>query len=121
MRQHERRREARVTARGVRARVRPGHTLVVVDVSSGGALVEASCQLRPGSRIEVHLENDDRRQMVGANVTRCSVAAIDATVGITYRAALCFMERLDWVRETTTPGGYEMPDEHTSKSARGSK
>jgi hypothetical protein len=109
MRQHERRREARVTARGVRARVRPGHTLAVVDVSAGGALVEASCQLRPGARIDVHLENDDRRETVGARVTRCAVATIDATTGITYRAALCFVERCEWVREGATLDGYGLP------------
>lgn len=109
MKEQERRREARVAAGTVRARVRPGHRLVVLDVSAGGALVEAMCQLRPGSRVEVHLENDDRRQMVGANVTRCTVATIDPDAGITYRAALCFMERCEWVRETTTRAGSEMP------------
>jgi hypothetical protein len=105
MKKQERRREARVTPSGVRARVRPGHRLVVVDVSSAGALVEAGCQLRPGSRVDVHLENDARRQMVGADVTRCTVATIDPNAGITYRAALRFTERCEWVRETTTHEG----------------
>ena len=109
MKEQERRREARVAAGTVRARVRPGHRLVVLDVSAGGVLVEAMCQLRPGSRVEVHLENDDRRQMVGANVTRCTVATIDPDAGITYRAALCFIERCEWVRETTTRDGSGMP------------
>jgi len=109
MRQQERRREARVTAFGVRARVRPGHTLAVVDLSAGGALVEASCQLRPGARIEVHLENDDRRETLGARVTRCAVATIDWHTGIKYRAALCFVERCEWLRETATLDGYRMP------------
>ena len=102
----ERRREARVAGRGVRARVRPGHHLVVLDVSAGGALVEAACQLRPGSRIEVHLETEDRRDLIAARVTRCAVAAIDPQTGITYRAALCFAESCEWVRERTTPEGY---------------
>ena len=113
MRQQERRREARVTPFGVRARVRAGHTLAVVDVSAIGALVEASCQLRPGARIEVHLENDDRRETVCARVTRCAVATIDWTTGIRYRAALCFIERCDWVRETATLNGYHLPAEPT--------
>ena len=106
MNQQERRREARVAGWGVRARVRPGHHLVVLDVSAGGALVEAACQLRPGSRIEVHLENEDRRDLIAARVTRCAVAAIDPQTGITYRAALCFAESCEWVRERTTPEGY---------------
>ena len=105
MRKQDRRRDTRITASGVRARVRPGHRLVVVDMSSSGALVEGGCQLRPGSHIDVHLENEHRRQMVGANVTRCTVATIDPHAGITYRTALSFTERCDWVRETTTREG----------------
>ena len=108
--QQERRCEVRVAGRGVRARVRPGHHLVVLDVSAGGALVEAACQLRPGSRIEVHLENEDRRDLITARVTRCAVAAIDPQTGITYRAALCFAESCEWVRERTTPEGYAVPE-----------
>ena len=105
----ERRREARGPGRGVRARARPGHHLIVLDLSTGGALVEAACQLRPGSRIEVHLEREDRRGLIAARVTRCAVAAIDPESGVTYRAALCFAESCEWVRETVTPEGYAVP------------
>ena len=102
---HERRREARVIAYGIRGRVRPGHVLEIVDVSAEGALVEAGYQLRPGSRIDVHLETDHERRLVRASVTRCTVATIDSRSGITYRAALCFTERCEWVRETATHEG----------------
>jgi hypothetical protein len=105
MRHTDRRRDARVTAPGLRARVRAGHSLVIVNVSSTGALVEAACQLRPGSRIDVHLETDEYRQVVGAKVTRCAVSAIDAVTGITYRAALNFTEGCDWLRERATHAG----------------
>ena len=105
MTQHDRRREARLTPDRLRARVRPGHTVAIVDVSAAGALVEAGCQLRPGARIEVHLERDDERRMVRAMVARCSVSAIDPRDGILYRAALCFIDRCDWVRETTPHEG----------------
>ena len=105
MKQHERRREARVISSDIRARVRPGHVLVIVDVSAAGALVEAGCQLRPGSRVDIHLERDHERTLVRASVTRCAVAAIDPRTGITYRAALCFTERCEWVRETATREG----------------
>ena len=105
MKKPDRRREARVRTSLVRARVRPGHRVVVVDVSCTGALVEAGCQLRPGSHVDVHLENDHRRQVVGADVMRCSVATIDPSSGITYRAALSFTERCEWVRETATHEG----------------
>lgn len=105
MRHQERRREARLAARGVRARIQPGHRLVVVDVSSLGALVEGAIQLRPGSRVNVQLESDLRRQTVAARVLRCSVATIDPKTGITYRAALSFGDRCEWVREATPREG----------------
>jgi hypothetical protein len=105
MKSHDRRLEARLAAGSLRARVRPGHMLTVVDVSAAGALVEAGCQLRPGAQVEVHLERDDERRMVRAMVSRCSVATIDAQAGVLYRAALSFTERCEWVRETATREG----------------
>ena len=107
---HERRREARVIDPGIRARVRAGHVLVIVDVSAGGALVEARYQLRPGSRVDIHLETDYDRRTVRASVTRCTVATIDPRTGITYRAGLHFTERCEWVREAATREGKQMPE-----------
>ena len=106
----DRRREERVAGAGLRARVRPGHRLIVIDLSARGALVEAGRPLRPGSHVDLHLETEARRGTVGARVVRCAVAAIDAESGVTYRAALSFNERCDWVRETLTPAGYGVPD-----------
>jgi len=103
MKQTDRRREARLIPEGLRGRVRPGPSLVIVNLSAAGALVESGGQLRPGARIDVHLETDDDRWLVCAVVSRCSVAAIDPRV--MYHAALCFTERCDWVRETETQGG----------------
>jgi hypothetical protein len=105
----DRRREERVAGNGLRARVRPGHRLVIVDLSCGGVLVEAGRPLRPGSYVELHLETDARRSMVAARVVRCTVAALDSESGVTYRAALCFSEPCDWVREALTPAGYGIP------------
>lgn len=105
MKHQERRREARSAARGVRARIQPGHRLAVLDVSSLGALVEGAIQLRPGSRVTVQLESDARRQTVAARVLRCTVSTIDPKAGITYRAALSFSDRCEWVREATPHEG----------------
>jgi len=91
---------------GMRARVRPGHPLTVIDVSPGGALVEVERALRPGTRVDVHLETDDRHGTVSARVVRCAVAAIHSEAGITYRAALAFVECCDWMREAMTTSGY---------------
>lgn len=104
----ERRGERRGRGRGVRARARPGHHLVVVDVSSRGALVEASRPLRPGSNLEVQIETDVRTEVVRARVVRCAVSALDASL-VTYRAGLAFNERCDWVSEAATRTGHDVP------------
>lgn len=104
----ERRKDPRTDGRGMRARARPGHRLVVIDVSCRGALVEAMRPLRPGSHLDVQLETEVRMTMIRARVVRCAVAALDAS-GVTYRAALAFSESCDWVREAMTPTGNAMP------------
>lgn len=105
----DRRQDARVAGGGVCARIRLGHRLVVIDVSSSGALVEGPCPLRPGARIEVQLDTEVRGSMVAARVTRCVVSAIDPDLGVTYRSALAFAESCDWVREAMTQAGYQDP------------
>lgn len=104
-----RRREDRVTGDGIRARMRPGHRLVIIDLSPHGALVEARRPMRPGSHVDLQLETGARRGTVAARVVRCAVAAIDSESGVTYRAALCFSDTCDWVRETLTPDGNVVP------------
>ena len=80
-----------MAGRGVRARVRLGHRLVILDMSPRGALVDA------------------RRDMIAARVLRCGVIAIDPESGVTYRAALSFNESCEWVREAATHRGYGLP------------
>jgi hypothetical protein len=104
----ERRKEPRTAATGMRARARPGHRLVVIDVSSRGALVEAMRPLRPGSHLEVQLETDAHSAMLRARVVRCAVAALDAS-GVTYRAALSFNDSCELLREAATPVGNVLP------------
>jgi PilZ domain-containing protein len=90
----------------MRARVRPGHRVTVIDLSARGALVEAERALRPNSHVDVYLETDTQRRTVSAKVVRCAVAAIDSEAGITYRAGLSFIETCQWVREALTQTGY---------------
>lgn len=105
----DRRLERRTVSPRIRARMRPGYRLSVIDVNSRGVLVEAGRPLRPGSHVDVHLETDARRGSVPARVLRCTVAAIDSTSGVIYRAALCFSESCEWLREPPTPEGYGVP------------
>lgn len=113
----DRRREPRVAGTGLRARVRPGYRLIIIDLSCSGALVEARRPLRPGSHVDLHFESEARGAMVGARVVRCAVAAIDSESGVTYRAALRFHESCDWVREALTPVGNGIPLEVTAAAA----
>jgi hypothetical protein len=92
----------------LRARIRTGHRLVIIDLSVRGALVEGVRPLCPGARVELHLECDTQRAMVGARVLRCAVAAIDAESGVTYRAALAFSELCEWIREAVTPAVHDL-------------
>lgn len=114
----DRRREHRVTGTSLRARVRPGYRLIIIDMSACGALVEAGRPLRPGSYVDMQLETDARRGTVAARVVRCAVAAIDSESGVTYRAALSFTESCDWVREALTPAVHGVPVHVTRASTR---
>jgi len=89
--------------------MRPGHRLVVIDLSTRGALVEGGRPLRPGSSVDLQVETDARRGSIAAKVVRCAVAAIDSQSGVTYRAALSFNDACDWVGEALTPAGYAVP------------
>lgn len=112
----ERRRAHRTRASGISARVRPGHRVHVVDVSAGGALLEAARPLRPGAEVEVQFERADHRVRVSARVVRCGVTAIDPERGPTYRAGVSFTETQDWAREESTLDGHALPDESGRRS-----
>lgn len=92
----------------VRARVRHGHQLRVIDVSPQGALVEACGPLRPGSYVELQVEHNERIRSCRAVVVRCDVSAISAHRGTTYRAGLAFRETCEWVCETATHSGSDV-------------
>src|SRR3954462_7966650 len=106
----ERRQASRTRPDGLQARGRPGHRVVVVDVSAGGALLEASRPLRPGAGVEVQFEHATHRLRIAATVVRCGVTAIDPERGPTYRAAIAFADTFEWAREDTTPDGYRLPE-----------
>jgi hypothetical protein len=109
----ERRRERRLGGAGLRVRVRPGHRLALVNVSTTGALLEGSSPLRPGSRVDVQLDDEAQAAAgkMAARVMRCTVSAIDVDAGVIYRSALEFDGRCDWVREREPPSGYALHDE----------
>jgi PilZ domain-containing protein len=91
------------------ATLRPGCVVHVVDLSAGGALVQATRPLRPGARLHFQLVLRDRSFALVAHVLRCAVWALDQRDGITYRGALQFETRCELFRETETQIGSGIP------------
>ena len=106
----ERRRVPRSRPYGLAARIRPGHRVLVVNVSADGALLDAPTPLRPGAGVEVQFERADHRVRMSGTVVRCGVTALDPHRGPTYRAAIAFEGTFDWVREDSSHDGYGLPN-----------
>jgi hypothetical protein len=102
----------------VSARVRPGREASLLDVSAGGALVETTYRLLPGSPIDLHVATTDRRVFVRGGVLRSAVVGVRAT-GMRYRSAIGFNHLLSWFVDGEA-GGYGMPSAeiHTPRSRR---
>lgn len=83
-----------------RARLRPGRSARIVDLSSVGALIETDWRLLPGLRVEVQLGDPVPLCKVGARILRCHVALLSRE-RIRYRAGLSFDERIPFGEETT--------------------
>ena len=84
-----------------RARLRPGRTAHIVDVSAGGALIETDWRLLPGMRVEMQLGEPVTLFRVAGRVLRCHVTLLDRE-RIRYRGALMFDELLPF-GELMTP------------------
>jgi hypothetical protein len=106
----ERRRAARSRPQGLSARIRPGHRVMVVDVSAEGVLLDAPTPLRPGAGVEVQFERSDHRLRVSGLVLRCRITALDPHRGPTYRAAIAFDRTFEWACEETSRDGYGLPN-----------
>lgn len=107
----ERRRADRIESAAcpwARVRLRTGHEISLVNVSGGGALVETSARLLPGTAIVLHVVADAGTMAVRARVTRCSVCAIDKTAGVRYRGALAFADGPQAARPLED-SGYPLP------------
>ena len=76
-----------------RARLRPGRTAQVVDLSADGALIETDWRLFPGSRVEMLLGHPTGVFTVSGHILRCHVAVLDRE-RIRYRGALAFEQRI---------------------------
>lgn len=71
-------------------RLRPGLEAVLMDLSSGGALVETTTRLRPGMKTVLHLKLPDGELQAPGGVVRAWVWAILPNRGLLYRGAVRF-------------------------------
>ena len=90
----------------VSACVRPGHRARLIDVSAGGALIETSHRLLPGTSVELQVQTGTDRATVRGHVLRCAVVRLRPT-WVCYRGAIAFDRHLPWFveerRESSTP------------------
>ena len=102
---YERRATRRVSTVGSngmdRARLRPGRTAYVVDLSAGGALIETDWRLLPGTRVELQVGDPTTVFKVTGRILRCHVSLLSRE-RIRYRGALAFEERVPF-GELATP------------------
>jgi hypothetical protein len=96
------------------ARVRPGHPVAVIDVSAGGAFIELSRQLLPGSIVDLQLDTPQRRTTLRGRVLRCAVACL-ASTSISYRAAIAFDHQCLWLGDDAS-SEYSVPINRSSSS-----
>ena len=103
----ERRRSRRLDPRDASwqsARLRTGHTLTLLDIGAGGALVESRARLLPGEPVDLLLTGPELSLNLRAVVLRCSVCALDSDQGVRYRGALAFVEPLEEPAEERRAG-----------------
>lgn len=81
------------------ARLIPGRSVDVINLSPGGALIETAYRLLPGAPVELQLAGPSIFERVRGHVVRSHVAVLDRERGIRYRGALVFEKQLPLERE----------------------
>jgi hypothetical protein len=108
----------------IRLRLPPGREAVLLNVSQGGACIEAASRLLPGGRVEVHVSTLGWSWRGRAMVKRCRVSALVPDNGARYLAALQFDPPLGpddtqaFLETAARAGtsGYGLPKERTVTS-----
>jgi hypothetical protein len=70
--------------------MRPGREGLVVNLSQGGACIEASSRLLPGIPVQIQVALPDWQWTGEAQVLRCHVSALPREQKVRYRAGLQF-------------------------------
>ena len=109
----DRRQEARFvppTDRDIRATLRPGCEVTLVDVCGRGVCVHAPKPLRPGSRVHLQVVVAARRLAVAGQVLRCMVWCLEPGSGVVYRAAVRFDDPVEWHWAAPTRRAQRSPE-----------
>ena len=94
----------------IRATMRPGCIVVLVDVSASGALVQAARPLRPGARVHLVVVTASRRISTVATVLRCAVWSLVGSDGVIYRGAMRFDQAVEWAWAQPARRGHRLPE-----------
>jgi hypothetical protein len=85
------------------SRLKHGPSVSLIDLSVGGALIEADVQLKPGTRLALEIASgSEAPSLVPMRVLRCEVATIRPEVTI-YRGACEFVRPLEWPMLMSAP------------------
>ncbi len=90
------------------ARLRPGPSVVVVNLSRSGALVEGHLRPRTGSTCTFEYASCEGTVAIVARVLRCFVSRLEAA-SVRYRAALVFEALVPAPVESDVLAGYQLP------------
>ena len=102
----------------MQAVLRPGRIVRLLNLSSGGALIEGRRPLRPGARVYLQLSTERGSAGRDAQILRCAVASLTGSDGVHYQGALKFDDEWEMVWEELTRGGYALPDADPSDAAQ---
>jgi hypothetical protein len=91
------------------ARVRPGHDVIIVNLSATGMLVEGTCRLHPGCLVESRLLFDRGPLQVDGEVVRAFVSVVD-NCSVRYRAGIAFALPIPVTAPPDLLLGYQLPD-----------
>ena len=80
----------------VSTRVGPGYSAKLIDVSAGGALIDTSLRLLPGTTVELQVETRFDRASVRGRVLRCAIVRLRPS-WVCYRGAIGFDRHLPWL------------------------
>jgi hypothetical protein len=95
---NERRRSPRWPAAAfpwTRVRLRPGRDASLVNLASGGMLVEGAARLHPGSAVVLQLIGPSSSPLISGKVLRCQVAALERDAAVRYAGAISFDAAID--------------------------